>query len=761
MLGDNEEVAERSVPERMPANPGRGAVIPAERNRGYGAYEWFGEEQRDETSVDLQKYLRILRKHWLWIAAVVIVALAVGVATTLLTTRIYTATTTIQIDREPAQVGTMQTVQQREFSSDDEFFQTQFALLKSRELAIRTIDKFDMANDQGIIQGLGLGKPDKNGRRPSGAVLRTQLISTLQTNLNVFQVQRSRLVRISFDSPSPQTSAKIANAIAAEFIEWNLARRFKAGDYSRDFLRVAMEAEKVNVETADRDLAAYADSHKIINIGGGSGAAGEKGSAATQGASTTIVGSNLLAANAAWTQAKAARFRAEVRWKASQQPNAAIPEVMDNLTIQTYKQSLAGLNAEYQQKATVFRENFPDMVALKARMDNLSRTIDTATEEVKASLKSAYDSALKEEQEAQAAVEALQGSFLGQNREGIEYGLKQMAADTTRAQYESLLGQFREASVAGGITTNNISQIDSAQPPHFPSRPAPKKNLITAGLIGLALGVALAFLLEYLDESIRVPEDVERKLGLPLLGTVPKLDRGVSPAEAMVDVRSPLSESYYSVRTALQFSTDEGVPSSLLVTSARPAEGKSTSAVAIAQNFARLGLRVLLVDGDLRNPSLHRTLEVENSTGLSNYLTGGLPLARVVQPTSMPCLSFIPCGPLPPNPAELLAGTRVEMLLREARAEFDIVVVDGPPIMGLADAPLLASAVSGTMIAIEAGGTGRNLARVALRRLNVGAPHILGVLLTKFDAKKSSYGYGYGYAYDYAYGNKPQIKAGN
>ena len=761
MLGDNEDIADRNAPDRIPAGPNRGAVVMApDRGRGYGAYEWFADEPHDEGGIDLHKYLRILAKHWLVILAVVILATAAGVAKILLTTKIYTAAVTVQIDREAPKVGDLQTNEPREDGSSDEFFETQNGLLKSRELAVKTVDTNDLLNDQALLQGLGLNAVGADGKRPSATSIRVRLIGAIQGGLSVLPVQRSRLVRITFDSPNPQASARIANTVAQTFIKWNLDRRYDASNYARSFLQGKIDEEKAKLEAADRELADYATKNKIININTGTD---DKAGGAQAGASTTLVGSSLMSANTALSAARDARFRAEARYNQSLQAANDLPEVLENSTIQTLKQDLANKEAEYQNKSSVFLPKEQSMQGLQAQIASLQNRITTETNAIKQSLKTQYDAAVTLENQQQAQVQQLQGSFLSQNSQGIEFGLKQLAADTSRAQYQSLLDQFKQVSTAGAITANNITVVDEAQPPHFASKPQPRKIVITAAMIGLFLGVALAFLIEYLDESIRMPEDVEKKLGLPLLGTIPKLERGITPAEAMADVRSAFSEAYYSVRTALQFSTEEGVPSSLLVTSARPSEGKSTSAVAIATNFARLGLRVLLIDGDLRNPSLHRAMQMENSSGLSNFLTGGMPLSRIVQPTSMPCLSFVPCGPLPPNPAELLAGHRVEMLLREARAAYDIVVVDGPPIMGLADGPLLASTVAGTMIVIEAGGTGRNLARVALRRLNVGAPRILGVLLTKFDAKKSSYGYGYGYgyAYDYAYGQKPQIKSGN
>ena len=258
-------------------------------------------------------------------------------------------------------------------------------------------------------------------------------------------------------------------------------------------------------------------------------------------------------------------------------------------------------------------------------------------------------------------------------------------------------------------------------------------------------------MLEALDETVATPDDVEKKLGVPVLGVVPLLDKGQTTAAALSDIRSGFSEAYYSLRTALQFSTPDGAPSSMLVSSARPAEGKSTTAYAVALNLARVGKRVLLIDGDLRNPSMHRVVGVENERGMSNLLSGSSDLQSVVQRTRQENLFFIPCGPLPPNPAELWGSDRLRQFLAEARNSFDHVVVDGPPVLGFADSPLLAASVGGVLFVLESRGTRRGQARGALRRLKVGRAHLLGAVLTKFNAKTTSYG-GYDYAYDYNYG---------
>jgi capsular exopolysaccharide synthesis family protein len=261
----------------------------------------------------------------------------------------------------------------------------------------------------------------------------------------------------------------------------------------------------------------------------------------------------------------------------------------------------------------------------------------------------------------------------------------------------------------------------------------------------------LAFLLEALDQAIRRPADVEAKLGLPVLGAIPLLDKGIQPLEALGDVRSAFSEAYFSIRSVLGFSTKDGVPKILSITSARPEEGKSTTAFALARGFARLGMRVLLIDLDLRNPSLHKVVGADNRRGASSLLTGALRLDDAIQRTNWECLFVVTSGPLPPSPAELLTGPRLRAVLSEASGLYDMVIIDGPPVMGLADAPLIASVATGAIVTIEAGRTTRAQAQAAVRRLRQANAHLLGVVLTKFDPRGQGAGYGYGYGYSYEY----------
>ena len=452
---------------------------------------------------------------------------------------------------------------------------------------------------------------------------------------------------------------------------------------------------------------------------------------------------------------------AEERWRsASTSDLMTLPEVLQNPSIQRLTEQRAIMDAEYRQKLSIFQADYPEMVRLRAQIEEADSQIRTLAGNIRSSIRSQYEIAANQERSLQAQVRGLEGDVLDLRDRSIQYNILQRELDTTRTLYEALLQRYKEVGVTGGVTANNISIVDSATPPKVPSKPNMLLNMLLAALLGLGLGVLAALILEALDETLATPDDVEAKLGVPVLGVVPLLGNGETPTAALADIRSGFSEAYYSLRTALQFSTPDGAPSSLLVTSARPAEGKSTTAYAVALNLARVGKRVLLVDGDLRNPSMHRIVGVENERGMSNLLSGSADLATVVQPTSQENLFFIPCGPLPPNPAELWGGDRLHQFLAEARGNFDHVVFDGPPVLGFADAPMLAAAVSGVLFALEARGTRRGQARGALRRIQVGRAHLLGAVLTKFSARSTSYG-GYDYAYDYHYGTEPEAKADN
>ena len=351
-------------------------------------------------------------------------------------------------------------------------------------------------------------------------------------------------------------------------------------------------------------------------------------------------------------------------------------------------------------------------------------------------------------------IEALKGDVLDLAGRSIQYNILKREAATNQELYDGLLQRYKEIGVAGGIGANNISVVDRAEVPGGPYKPSLTRNLALALMLGLVLGIATAFALHYFDRRIHSAEGLETLTGLPVLGVVPLLPAGTTPAAASADLRSPFSEAYRSLRTALQFSTPHGLPRTLLVTSAAPGEGKSTTAVELARNIAQLGRRVALIDADLRSPSLHKLFDKSNAVGLSSVLAGASEMAAAFQVTAEPGLTLITSGPLPPSPPELLGGDGLVALLDELVKEFDVVLLDGPPVLGLADAPLLASRADATLLVVTAEMTERDVLHKALRRISATQSRVIGTLLIRVDMRRQgSYGYGdYGY---FAYGGEP------
>ena len=756
-------------PIQLPATTRRPLQLSRLTERQLTADLHRDEPQGDGAATFLD-YWHILVK-WRWvIGAMVVAAVALSIAISLLMTPIYRAVGVLQIDMEAPKVVDVDPARQEAQGQQnaDQFYQTEYGLLKSRSLAERVVNKLNLAsNPSYLISGspfLGFLHVRAQFQNPASQPFDSRhrdAIRKFMDHLKVTPVRGSRLVKVTYDSVDPQLAATIVNTTMDEFIASNLDRHFQATAYARQFLEEHLADQKQKLEDSEKKLVAYQTAQHIVDLGPTTTSADGKTSASGQ----SLASASLATLNESLAQAKGQRILAEQKWKTANSASVmSLPEVLGNPAVQALQARKAQLETDYQDKLKIYKPDFPAMTQIRAQIDETDKQIQAQVANIKESLHEQYEVAAKQEAGLGGQVSGLTSSVLDLKNRSIADNTLQREVDTNQQLYDGLLQQEKAIAVAGTAIVNNIFKVDNAIRPNHPAQPRPLLNVLAAIGAGLVFGVLLAFGLEYLDDSVKVPEDVESKLGLPLLGSIPVLEKGVGAKEALADTRSALSEAYYSVRTALQFSTDTGVPKSFLVTSARPSEGKSTTALALAQNFARLGMRVLLIDGDLRNPSLHHFVSCDNTAGLSNYLIGASNLFDVVQATDRQNLFLLPCGPLPPNPAELLASGKVRGLLAKADDQFDLVVIDGPPVMGLADAPLLASVTAGTMLVIEAGTTRRGLARAAIRRLLAGQAHMLGAVLNKFSLRKAGYGYAYGYGYSYAYSygygaNEPRIES--
>lgn len=725
------------------------------------ALDLFEEPKRDEDEIDLLAYWQILQKRRWLVFGVIASILALTLLITLLTPPVYRATATLQIDREAMQIVQVEGMQAPEAASGGDFYQTQYELLRSRALAERTADTLNLANTSSLqsvakhswlsrlVQSL---RPQTRedaasaGKEAKTAVLR-QAVGIVQAGLTIDPVRNSRLVKVSFDSGNPVFSARVANTLAEGFIAQQLEHKFGASSYAKTYLEDRLRQLKAKLEQSERELVAFAQKEKIVSI------------STDSGGQQSLVSQNLSDLNTQLADAQAQRIKAEARWReASASTGAALPaDMLANSIVRTLQQQRAELQGQYQQKLQIYKPEYPEMKQLQGQIDELDKQIAGELRNIRASVKSEYAAAQAQENLLLGKIDALRSQTLDVDNRSIQYNILKREVDTNRQLYDAMLQRYKEIGIASGVGTNNVSIVDRALPPTSRYKPNLPLNLGIGLLIGAILGVLSAFVLEFMDQTLKTPQDIEQRLRLSVLGIIPRLKKQEVPAQALRDLRSAFSEAYRSVRTALQFSTDAGVPKVLLVTSAGPSEGKSTTAWSLARNFAQLGKRTLLIDGDLRNPSLHRVAEVRGEIGLSNLLSGAANINEAVQETDDPRLKIVLAGPLPPNPAELLAGSKLISLLTVAAEGYDQVVIDGPPVLGLADAPILANASAGTLLVVEAGKTRIQAAQMAVKRLLVARARIIGVVLSKYAAQHQGTGYNYGsYGY-YAYGGQQQL----
>ncbi len=713
------------------------------------------EQEAEEAGFDFRGYWNILlKRRWAIVIAFAIVMLT-GVVATFLVTPIYRATAVIQIERQAAQVVNIPGLEPIESPwYDREFYETQIQLMTSRSMAEKIAS--DLPLDNPVFESLT--QPswwDEIRNAVTGTEVvpfsewppdqqRRRLVSLVRYGLNVAPIRNSRLLQIHFESPDPQIAGSVANAVAYGFIEANLDRKVDSSSYAKVFLEDRLEQIKLKLQESERDLAEFAQRESYINVAN----------------RQSLLSTELQALTGALTAAKQARIEADARARQAQGARAmSHPLLLENAGVQALRSTRATLEAEYQEKLLTYKPAYPLMLQLRSQIEELDKQLRGEVELVRDSLQAGHAAAQQQEQMLQEQVDRLTGEVLAMQGRSTDFTVLEREVETNKQLYDALLQRYKEIGITSNVEANNISIVDPALIPARPFTPNLKRSLLASAVLGLMLGIALAFLLEYLDDTIKLPEDLERKLGLSILGVIPKLD-GRSPEDALADPRSAFSEAYRSVRTSLQFSTDHGVPKCLLITSPSASEGKSTTAVALARNFAQLGRRVLLIDADLRNPSLHRILATDNNVGLSNYLAGKVKPAGAIKGTRTLRLTLIPAGPLPPNPAELLAGPKMLSLVTLASEKFDQVIIDGPPVMGLADSPILSNMAAGTMLIVESGTTRIATAKAAMKRLTAARAHLVGAILTKFDARIAGYGYGgYGDYLYYSYGGAGNQKA--
>ena len=729
----------------------------------------YTQATREEKEVNLRDYWKVIRKRrWTVIAFFFIVVIATAVATFTMTP-VYRGTTTIQINKENPQIVDFKEIFAVN-TMDLDYYQTQYKILESRTLARRVLQTLKLQEDpqfqpkpetpfqkwkSDLLTSLSAFFTSWNSslKAPSENERETSLISQFLSKLRIEPIRNSRLVKIHFDSNYPELSLRVPNVLATAYIQQNLEARFVSTEQAKEWLTRQLEDLKGKVERADEDLQAFGSRHDIISLD-------EKENVTMQ---------RLAELNEALTKAEAERMGKEALYKQTGGRNFdSFPSILENRLIQDLKQTYIQLEAQSMKLSETFKPEYPEMVRLKNQMEIIQKRLNSEIDKMILGIRNDYESSLRRETLLRQAFEQQKVKAMEMKDKAIKYNILKREADTNRELYKGLLQRMKEAGVSAGITASNIQVVDQAEYPTKPYKPNKRLNLLLAAVVGLFLGVGLAFFFEYLDNTVKTPEDIEQLIRLPSFGMVPEissvrrrqLEKGASyPVELITygHPKSMLSEAYRSIRTSILLSSSEKPPKKIAITSPNPAEGKTTTAINTSIALSQTGARVLIIDADLRKPRLHKIFNHENGLGLSNFLSGNGTLGCIIKKSEVPNLFYIPSGPIPPNPSELLGSNLFKSMMQALGAQFDHIMVDSPPVLGFADAIILSTSVDGVILTVIGGKTPRETLQRAKEVLQQVNTKILGVVINRVDIRRSDYGYYY-YRYHSYYGKEGKKK---
>lgn len=703
-------------------------------------------EESGRSVIDLRAlWSAVYRNRWI-VLAVLGACIMLGVLFTFLSTPIYRSTANVQIEQRGAQIVEGGEVEPTEGMQDSQrYLETQVDIIESRSLAREVAESLGLFNNDFLARMNIEEATVPVGSFDLAETRREQVLDALVNNLEVDLPVDSTIVAISFLSSDRVLAAAVANAYADNYISSSLERRFDTTSYARNFLEDQLRQTRQRLEESERELIDYARAAELIDAN-----SGEENATGP----TSLTTASLVQLNRAYSEATARRIDAEQRWReVANTPLLRTSVVLESPAVQELMRQRSELQAEYDRASERYGPTYVTQVELRRQIDTISEQMNTLARDLRDGIRQSYVVAQRQENAIESQLDQLRGVTLAEQDRSVRYNILRRQTDTGRTLYDELLKRYNEVSAAAGVTSNNISIIDRANPAVNPVRPRPLLNLAISIVAGLMLGVGLVYVREHFNDSVRSVEDIRERLGMPALGVIPRLKDEANFADEMRDRKSDMSEAYAALRGTLMLSGPDGAPRNIMFTSSGPGEGKSTSALAISRSFAQLGRNVLLIDADMRRPSQHRNFEVDNDVGLSSLLTSQAELTDAVVATDQTGLSLVPAGPIPVNPVELLASPGFAMLIDKCKSVYDMVIVDGPPVLGLADAPTLTSKIENTIFVIESNRIHTRQAREALTRLRAGETNILGVLLTKFDARQIGY-YAADYGYHYSYGAK-------
>jgi len=726
---------------------------------------------QEEKEVHLRDYWKVIwKRRWTVLALFLIVLITMAVVT-FTTKPIYRGTTSIQINKEYPQMMDIKEI----FSFnmwDSDYYQTQYKILESRTLAKRVIQALKLSDHPefqpppltpfqqlkaNILRPLfGLFTPSKKNtaseKGPSESKKETGLIDQFLGKLKVEPIRNSRLVKVHFDSTYSELSAQVPNTLADHYIQQSVENRFLATEQVKEWLTQQLEDLKAKVERADEALQAFGLKHDIISLD-------EKENVTMQ---------RLTELNEALTKAESERMSKEVLYRQTKDTHFdALPSILENRLVMDLKQAYIQLEAQYMKLSETYKPEYPEMVRLKNQMQTLQKRMDAETNKVIAAIKTDYNSSLRRESLVRQAFQQQKAKVMEMKEQGIQYNILKREADTNKELYKGLLQRMKEAGISAGLTASNIQVMDKAEIPMGPYKPNKQRNLLIAAVVGLFLGIGLAFFFEYLDNTVKNPEDVEQLIRLPSFGMVPeisyerkkRLEKASCPVELVTHghPKSILSEAYRNIRTSILLSFSEKPPKKIVITSPNPSEGKTTTVINTAIALSQTGAQVLVIDGDMRHPRIHKIFNEENGAGLSNFLSGNAPIESVIKKTEVPNLYYMPAGPIPPNPSELIGSKLFKVMMDSLGKKFDHIILDSPPALGFADSVILSTAVDGVVIVVLGGKTPRETLQRTKEILCQVNAKILGVVINRVDIHRSDYGYYY-YRYHYYYGRDGKKK---
>ena len=723
---------------------------------------------------DLSDYWAIIFKCRRLIVLCVGVGLAAAALASILAKPTYKAVTVLSIEKDVGSPVAINSIEQLAAGFDPEFLPTQMRLMRSREIGERVVRRLNLvAGLEPSGKRSGFFRPVGKDAGPAKSAVTSRAVG-VQSQTSVAPIRGTNLVELSCVAATPRLAADLANAVADSFIEWNLETRFRAVGETSEFLSAQIQQLRNELDAKEKELLAYGRQKDIV--------------AAEPAASGTM--QNLQALNADYATAMADRVTREARYYEIRngRPEAVVDMVSSGL-ISQLRNEQSRLERDYAEKLNLYKPEWPAMQQLKVQIDKGRQHLDSVIQETVAkareTAKSDYQTALRREANLKGVLGLQKSEAMNLNSNAVEYNNLRLEIQTKKTLLDNLLKRQGETEVMSrlrGERVSNIRVVDRALPPGSRFSPSYRKNGLMGLLSGGVLGLGLAFFLSYLDRSLRTAEDVERHLQVPALGVIPAVGanagkgyaymhgprlyrrkKGEPAGEEQVSIellphqhpRSRVAERYRAFRTSLLLSQAGGVKS-IVITSSFSREGKTATAANLAVVLGQLGKRVLLVDADLHRPRLHEIFRVSNRTGLVSILAENLNPERAVVPTEVPDVFLLPSGPSTPNPSGLLSSEAMGNLLDLARMNYDYVILDGPPVVPVADSIVVGHQTDGVVLCVKGGETPRQDAASACEKLRRSGVRILGVLINNLVEETDRYRKRYDYDDQY-YAGEPVV----